>query len=191
MLNAQGPQELSLLGTPRGGEDLGTHPLGDAYRGLPDAPGGGVDQDPLSLRAPAELTQGIVRGEKGDRDRRRLLEAQALWLRHHKGGARRHERAQAGRGEGYNAVPHLETLDALSDRQDLSRTLEPDVHRVLEHWGDEAHRDQDVPEVQADCPNPNLHLPERRLPASGLPQHQRIQDARLRNLQPERLLPGY
>src|SRR5215207_9077544 len=88
MLDAEGFEKLALLGAPSGGEDLGPPPLGYAYCGLPDAPGGGVNQHPLSLHEPAEVTQGVVCGKEGDGDGRGLLEAQALGLGHHERGAR-------------------------------------------------------------------------------------------------------
>jgi hypothetical protein len=96
--------------------------------------------------------------------------------------ARCNEGAKAGRGEGDDTVPYLETLDALSNIRDLARALEPYVRRVLEHWWDEVHRDQDISEVQADRPDPDLYFPGPWLLALGLPQLERIQNAGLRYL---------
>ena len=76
VLHAQRVQEGALLRTVRCGEDLSADALGELQRGQADAAGRGVDQHPFAFHQVADVVQGVIGGQKGQRDHGRLLKGE-------------------------------------------------------------------------------------------------------------------
>jgi hypothetical protein len=75
-------QELPSYPAARGGEHLGAEPAGDADRGQPHAPGGRVDQDPVTWAYCGEPYQRKVRRDHREQ-RGGLRQGQPGGLAHH------------------------------------------------------------------------------------------------------------
>ena len=78
MIDTEGTDRGAFAGRTSGGEHLSAPVQGQVDRRHPDPPGGGVHQHPLARLESGEVVQPVHGREVGDRDRRRLLDGQAV-----------------------------------------------------------------------------------------------------------------
>ena len=184
VLDADRLQEVSLLGRPGGGEDLGPRPLGQLDRRQADAAGRRVDQDPLTLFEAGEVIQGVVGRQEGDRDGRRFLERDA-------GGLLGDERevggcvvAEAERRDRHHLVADGQARDAFAHGRDPPGALDAERHGAVGQARIEAQRLHDVAEVEGGRHHLDLDLVRTRRLAVDLPERQAVEDAEARRFQP-------
>ena len=121
--NAESAQEISLLGTSGGGEDLGPREPRNLQRREPDAARGGVDENPISRSHRAEVVKGIPRREKGHRKRDRLFRRQPARPPHHSASVHGEMRREATGPHRQHVVPFAPSADPRPHGDDSSRAF--------------------------------------------------------------------
>ena len=107
-LDPERPEVLPLLGCTGGGEDLGPGAAGQLNSRQADAARRRMDQDALSRPEPAQVFQGVGRGEEGDREGRGLLETQPGRLERDQLGPRHDVAAEGEAGDRQHLVADVQ-----------------------------------------------------------------------------------
>ncbi len=163
-VDPQCPEVLALLGSAGGGEDLGPGAAGHLDGREADAAGRRMDQDALSRAEPAQVFQGVRRGEERDRQRRGLLEAEPGRLDRDQLGPRHDMTAEGEAGDRQHLVADAQLGDALTDSRDPAAALGTERHGAVGQAGIRPQRLHHVTEVEAGGDDLDLDLARPRRP---------------------------
>ena len=150
-----------------------------------------MDQDALSRAEPAQVFQGVGRGEEGDRQRRGLLEAEPGRLDRDQLGPRHDMTAEGEAGDRQHLVAHAQLVDALADSRDPAAALGTERHGAVGQAGVHPQRLHHVAEIEAGGDDLDLDLARPRRPPPqrledqaierpGPPRRQAVRNAGLR-----------
>ena len=140
-----------------------------------------MDQHALSRAEPAQVFQGVGRGQERDRQRRGFLEAEPGRLDRDQLGPRHDMTAEGEAGDRQHLVADVQAVDALADRRDPAAALGAERHGAVGQAGVHPQRLHHVTEIQAGGDDLDLDLARARRPPP-----QRLEDQAIERPGPPR-----